>query len=270
MNENLKIEPLSWDEIPKLKGFAPMDWNFDLPSFLKFHFGKEYFFAYVAKSDNKIVAVGNGIINENTGWAGNIIVAENYRRRGLGTVITQNIVGEFRCMNCRRVLLIATSDGMPLFYKMGFKTSTNYSFYKCSHVVDWNNNSHIRRIRKADHKKILAMDRFITGENRSLLLSAFIPSGWVFVDKEIEGFYLPSFGAGFIGARSSEAGLNLLRLKLSNPKQIVVIPEENFAASGFLEQIGSIETAIAPRMYLGEEIGWHPEMIFSRAAGYCG
>jgi GNAT superfamily N-acetyltransferase len=270
MNEDFKIEPLTWAEIPKLKGFTPMDWNFDLPAFLKLHFGKDYFFAFVAKSESKIVAVGNGIINGNVGWAGNIIVAENFRRQGIGTGITQIIVEEFKRKNCHSILLIATNSGMPVYYKMGFKTSTKYSFYKCPPSLEWNNDSFIRKIRKTDHKKILALDRFFTGEDRSSLLLNFISPGWGFDNKSIIGFYLPSFGAGFIGAESPEAGLNLLRLKLSNPKQIVVIPEENFAASGFLEQIGSIETAIAPRMYLGEEIDWHPEMIFSRAAGYCG
>lgn len=270
MNDKFHIEPLNEAEISQLKGFAPPDWHFDLEAFLLENFGLDHFFAFVAKTGDKIIAVGNGIFNGNAGWAGNIIVDENFRRQGIGLAITQAIVDEFKRRNCRSVLLIATNAGMPVYYKLGFKTSMNYSFYRCPFPFDFNDDGHIRKIRKSDFEKILAFDSFVTGEDRLQFLSKYIMSGWGFYKKGIQGFYLPDFGAGFIAAENTEAGLSLLRFKLSSPGQIVVIPEENFAAAGFLEQIGCIETNIAPRMFLGEETNWHPEMIFSRAAGYCG
>ena len=270
MNKNFTIEALKWDEIPGLKNFAPSDWNFDLPAFLSQHFGKDYFFAFVAKSNNRIVATGNGIFTGNAGWAGNIIVDEPFRRQGIGTAITKKIVEEFSHRNCRSVLLIATNSGMPVYYKSGFKTSINYSFYSCPILPESNKVSHIRKISKADYEKIFILDKLATGEERKVFLGNFISGGWLYEEQGIQGFYLPGFGAGFIVAKNSEAGLSLLRFKLSKPGQIVVIPEENFAASGFLELMGCIETSIAPRMFLGQESDWHPEMIFSRAAGYCG
>ncbi len=270
MNDNFHIKPLNEAEISQLKGFAPADWHFDLESFLSEHFGKDHFFAFVAKTKGKIIAVGNGVFNGNAGWAGNIIVDEHYRRQGIGTAITQAIVDEFKRRNCSSVLLIATNNGMPVYYKLGFKTSLNYSFYRCPFPLDFNEDGHIQKIRKTDFEKILALDRFATGEDRRMFLSKFILSGWGFYKNGMQGFYLPDFGAGYIAAENAEAGLSLLRFKLSKPGQIVVIPEENFAASGFLEEIGCVETTIAPRMYLGQETSWHPEMIFSRAAGYCG
>ena len=270
MNKNFTIEALKWDEIPDLKDFAPSDWTFDLSAFFSQHFGKEYFFAFVAKSNNRIVATGNGIFTGNAGWAGNIIVDEPFRRLGIGTAITKKIVKEFSQRNCRSVLLIATNSGMPVYYKLGFKTSINYSFYRCPKLQESKNDTHIRKIRKADHEKIHTLDRLATGEDRKVFLGNFISDGWVYLEKGIQGFYLPGFGAGFIVASNAEAGLSLLRMKLSVPGQTLVIPEENFTASGFLEQIGCTETTIAPRMFLGQETDWHPEMIFSRAAGYCG
>jgi GNAT superfamily N-acetyltransferase len=270
MKTNYQIEALKREEIPELKNFAPADWNFDLPAFLLQHFGKDYFFAFTAKSEGRIVATGNGIFTGKAGWAGNIIVDEKFRLRGIGTAITKTIADEFIRRNCRSILLIATSSGMPVYYKLGFKTSLKYSFYKCPLLLDWQDEGYIRKIRKTDFEKILAIDKFCTGEDRKLLLSNFISKGYVFDKNGIQGFYLPDFGAGFIAAESSESGLSLLRFKLSKPGQIVVIPEENFAASGFLEQMGCIETNIAPRMFLGQETDWHPEMIYSRAAGYCG
>jgi len=234
------------------------------------HFDLACFFAYVAKINNQIVATGNGIFTGNAGWVGNIVVDEKYRRQGIATAITQKIVAEFMRLDCLSILLIATNSGMPVYYKLGFKTSTNYSFYQCPLISEINNHRYIRKIETDDYVQIFTLDKLATGENRLSLLANYVSNGFVYAKNDVQGYYLPGFGAGFIVATTAEAGLSLLKFKLTKPGQIVVIPEENFAATSFLEQIGCIETTIAPRMFLGEETNWHPEMIFSRAAGWCG
>ena len=69
-----------------------------------------------------IVAVGSGIAYGALGFVGNMIVAEAYRRRGLGSTVLATITDFLEAAGCRRLELNATSEGRPLYERHGFAT----------------------------------------------------------------------------------------------------------------------------------------------------
>lgn len=264
------IRRLKYDEIGLLRGFAPPDWHFNLEQFMKFHFDQPYFLPLIVDFSGNVVGVGNGICNGSAGWIGNIIVAEEFRRKGIGTAITQGVIRELEKMKCKSFLLIATHDGIPLYRKLGFIQESNYCFYQIKKTLQKSPNPLIRPIKKSDFDELLKMDFQATGELRESLINRVLKQGLVYFDKKTEGFYLPEFGQGYIVASSKVAGLSLLHHKLSTKTGVLVIPEQNFTANTYVEKVGYAETNISPRMMLGQNLCWKPSMIYSRAAGYCG
>ena len=268
----LKIRQLLKSEINLLQNFPPEGWNLDLPGFVCYHFGYSYFYPVAAEVENRIVGFGNGILNDKTGWLGNIIVLSEFRRKGIGYEITKHLVEYFNKKGCATQLLIASEMGENIYSKIGFKVSSEYHFFrKESESPVYMKDINIRKIREEDYSFVKKFDEGITGEKRYDLIKRFFSTGWVYrKEKFIEGVYLPELGSGLIFAKNNVAGLELLKFKLSSVKTKTVIPSGNKSAINFLINEGYQIDSTAPRMVLGKDVSWKPEYIFNRASGYCG
>jgi len=270
----LKIRQLQKSEINLLSGFPPEEWKLDLSGFVSFHFGYSYFYPIVAEVDNKLAGFAQGILNGKTGWLGNIIVLPEYRRQGIGYELTIHLVEYFKGKGCKTQLLIASEMGKNIYKKLGFNESSSYYFLRDgSNFQFYKRNNKIRKIVRSDFSLIKKLDEEITSEERYDFIKRFFNTGCVYKEEgsnEIEGFFLPNLGGGLINAKSSEAGLELLKFKLSLQKTKAVIPSENKIALDFLEKEGYNIYLKVPRMVLGNELNWKPECIFNRATGYCG
>jgi GNAT superfamily N-acetyltransferase len=66
------------------------------------------------------IAATSAIAASTVGVIGNVIVREDYRRRGLGRVVMAAALDWLRGEGVRSVLLDATEDGRPLYTKLGF------------------------------------------------------------------------------------------------------------------------------------------------------
>jgi len=268
----LNIRPLHPEELPRLKDFAPPDWNTDLSATFAFHYGRPYFYPFAAELDGELVGCANGLWTGNAGWLGNIIVLPEYRGHGIGLAVTKHLVDFFHAKGCASQILIATKMGEPVYRKLGFETVSNYIFLKAKQPVIAPETTGIRSIAPEDCGAIYRLDNSITGEDRRLFLERFLPSGWVHESAPgvVDGFYLPDLAQGPVVAENDVAGQVLLAYKLSHGSQTVVIPEANQSALNYLLEHGFQETARAPRMILGRDADWHPEHVYSRGGGYCG
>lgn len=132
-------------------------------------------------------------------------------------------------------------------------------------------NGHIRRYRSDDREELMALDRLVSGEDRVKIIEYFLTDARVYVsDAVVEGFFLPTLDEGMIVAANDSAGLALLEYKHNRKKRKTVIPVENNAAARYLSSMGCEAVSTIPRMSLGEEIQWKPELVFSRAGGFYG
>jgi GNAT superfamily N-acetyltransferase len=266
-----ELRDLALDDVPGLERFAPEEWHVALDAVLLQHLGRPYFHARVAADAGRVLAVGQGIVTGETGWIGNVIVRPEARRTGLGTRVTVDLVERLRAAGCRTLLLVATASGEPVYLKLGFRPTSEYVFLSVPRLA-LPPSRFLRRLQPPQADEVLRLDRLATGESRADLLAPHLGSGWAYVAESgrLDGYFLPSLGAGLVVAGERAAGLELLALRHAFFPGDAVVPAANVSALQFLAAHGGRETSRAPRMALGDEPAWRPEWVFARASGYCG
>ena len=271
MTKDLELRCIKEDEIPLVKDFPPTDWNLDLSILYRFHFGEPYFHAVIALIDNKIAGTGMVILNKDVAWQGTIIVKEELRNKGIGKSITQNLIDWSNNNGANKILLCATELGKYVYEKLGFKHSMNYLIFKEGTIKNSSISDSIFKLHKTDFETILSLDKAASGEDRRKIIEKTYLTGFKFVSVDIiTGYYLPDFGNGLIVAENEHSGLELLKFRCQYNKDKIAIPESNKAALNFLLCHGFAESIKVPRMYLGSETSWKPEMIYARGSGYLG
>lgn len=75
----------------------------------------------VEDAAGNVVAVGSGVAYPPIGFVGNMIVAEQHRRRGLGRFVLESVVAFLEDAGCTRLELYATEEGRPLYARHGFE-----------------------------------------------------------------------------------------------------------------------------------------------------
>ncbi len=271
MVKNFEIRKIKLDEIPLVRDFPPPDWNLDLSKVYRFHFSEKYFYGSIALIGDEIAGTGMVIFNRDIAWLGTIIVKEKFRNKGIGKAITEHLIDRAKDNGARNIILVASSLGLPVYERIGFRQSMNYLIFNNGTFGNYHTSNSILKIDKEDLSSILSLDKEASGENRKMLIEKTYLNGFKYVsDKRITGYYLPEFGKGLIVAVDKLSGLELMKFKYSIDKSRIVVPESNKIAIDFLLSHGFSESLKVPRMYLGTEALWKPEMIFCRGSGYLG
>ena len=105
------------------------------------------------------------------------------------------------------------------------------------------------------------------------MIERFFETGLVYLGEgsnEIQGLYLPDMGNGFILALNSKAGIELMKYRLTEGKTNATVPSNNNDVINFLEREGFELQKTLPRMVLGDDLNWKPNLIFNRGTGYFG
>lgn len=269
MNE-IQIRECHLSDLESMRYLQPSGWD-DITLYFRFYCLHTFCHPVVVVQNGEIIGVATGIVNGATGWLAHIIVSENHRQQGIGYRLTQHIMNYLYQQGCKTQLLIATEMGEPVYRKCGFKTVSQYIFFRGPQLQMDDQFPDIRALEPADLPDILELDQLITGEHRQNMIANFLSNGWVYsVNGVIKGYFLPEFGEGMIIASDVETGIALLKFKLVQGAGKAVLPVENRKGIQLLETVGYHRFNIAPRMVLGEDVRWRPDLIFSRAGGFYG
>lgn len=270
----LKIKPIELSALYAIAQFPPDDWHFDIVAFYKLHASETYFKAYIGYIDETPIVTGCIIFYQKSAWLGSIITDEKYRSRGFGRELTKYLIEVCQENHCESISLFGTRMGEELYRSMGFSISTYYHFVHFSNRKAPQfkpDESHIRAIKETDHTALTNMDYFITKNYRLPFLKHYLEGGLVYyADGKIHGYYLPRLHDGPIIALNEEAGINLLKYKIYNTEQEIMLPIENGAANQFLKESGAVFHTEVPRMHLFHDIMPDYNAIYSRGAGFCG
>lgn len=119
----MRVQPLNHNDLNSLPGLQPDGWQDITPSF-EFYTRSSFCFPLKIISDDKIVGIGTTIIHHDVAWLAHIIVQKDYRKKGIGQLITERLVDSLKPMNCETIYLLATDLGAPVYEKAGFETET--------------------------------------------------------------------------------------------------------------------------------------------------
>jgi len=267
----ITIRKIKLEELHLIQNFAPIEWNSNLEHIYKRHYKQHCFYPIVACINDEIAGTGIAIVHQGVAWLGMIIVTENYRNQGLGSLITKHLTEYSTNQGARTILLIASDMGFPVYKKSGFQHDLNYFFYKTDKRIDIELvEKQISPIEIHDYETIFRLDKNVTNENRKEILLDCLKSGYKYSEKEVSGYYLPDFGKGLIIAINQKTGLALLKFKIMYEQSVVCLPETNLRGIEFLYSIGYYEYMKSPRMFLGEKIAWKSECVYARGCGYMG
>ena len=202
-----------------------------------------------------------------TGWIGALGVVPDARRRGVGETLAHAACARLRERGARTVLLFATDMGRPLYDRLGFRSEGGATAWRGRSGAARSADVLLRGARDADRAAMLAIDRRVTGEDRSPVIEALVPLTGVVAERDGEpaGWAVQSpWGAGVaIAALDEAAGVVLTAAATAGPgTSTIVVPDGNPAASDALDAWGFSPSPAGERMRLGPAVGWRPELQY--------
>lgn len=266
----MNIEAFTSQDLHFLTELQPEGWS-DISPYFKFYLSSPLCYPIKIEIDYKVVAIGCCIIHDDVAWFGHIIVHPAYRNRGLGKMITENLIKISENNNCSTVYLIATDLGEPVYQKVGFEVETEYIVYEGVKIdEDIDSSEFIIPYQDDFIDAIKAMDFNVSGENRFYHLKEYLGSALIYQKSgKIVGYYLPNWQEGLIIANDKDAGIAFMKMKLKRDGKIS-FPKENLIAQQFLSGLDIVKTKFIKRMRLGEERFWQPKFIYGRIGGNLG
>jgi len=266
----MTIHPLLSTDLASIPGFQPSGWG-EILSIHTFYTRHNFCFPLKVVIDDTIAGIGTCIVHNDVAWLGHIIVHPDFRNKGIGGFITQNLIDVAKSKSCTTTYLVATDMGKPVYSKLGFETDTEYLFFKdITPNAAWSSSVDIVKYLPEYYPQIAVIDKFISGEERMFHLDLFLDNAAVHLtNDELDGFYLPDFGDGMIQATNSVAGIALMKFRLSK-KDNAVFPVDNVSAADFMKQNGFQEFRRASRMRLGVKRNVNLQYIYSRIGGNLG
>lgn len=267
----MKFEKITLADMSDLKYLQPGGWT-DIRDSFMLYVENNFCFPLKLVSGKRIVGLGCSICFGNTAWLAHIIVHKDYRNKGLGSLIVEKILDELGEKTIDSISLIATELGEPLYNKSGFRSVADYTYL--GREKTWTVSSCSSKIMSYSEEfygDVLALDEKISGENRSVLITQYLASAYVYVDNGVLiGFYMPNLGEGCIFATTALAGTELMKMKYAVADK-AVLPADNKAGINFLLQNGFRSTNnFGKRMQLGDAILWKPKCVYGRIGGNFG
>jgi len=266
----MQFEAITSSDFDEIRNLQPQDWSDIIPEF-EFYIQSSFCCPIKTKIDDKIVGIGASIVFKNTSWIAHIIVDREYRNKGFGAQIVNELLNTLNRDSVATCSLIATELGKPVYLKAGFRIAAEYSFFQREEQwIDRPVSENVIPYEEKHRAMIYELDHQISGEKRELLLTDYLSNSKLFVEKnKVLGYYMPDLKEGLIYADTDGAGLELMKLKYAKVDK-AVLPSDNIAGVAFLQQNGFVETRKGTRMILGPNLDWNPKKMFGRIGGNFG
>lgn len=201
-----------------------------------------------------------------SGWVGNLLVQQEFRRRGIGRVLMEQAVVALLKEGVETVWLTASADGAGLYRKLGFVEIDTICRWEGRGKVNGPGNRS-----ELDREAVRGIDRVGWGDKRDLLLKISLDQGGLFTSS-----------GGFLCCRRWKNGVQLgpwgclipsqaaplLDKAITKGKEKIFldVPAGNYAATSLLKEKGFEVRGTNLLMYLGAEPQYQPGSIYALAS----
>jgi len=209
----------------------------------------------VAERGGEIVGTAASVGFGPTGWLGGVTVTPQARGNGLGRQLTEAAIDALGERDT--ILLLATPMGRPVYEKLGFEADGTYRVFT-SGAQRPEKTIELRDVTPADHDAIKALDRRVTGEDRSLVLDASLEGAKATPDLEAVALRPPWPALPIIG---DPAAATTLLTSLIEPGLRIAVPDENASAVDLLRLLGREQRTVT-RMRRGPAVEWRPDEVW--------
>jgi N-acetylglutamate synthase-like GNAT family acetyltransferase len=265
----ISTEFLSSD-LEQLHDLQPADWGDLVPRF-RYFIDSPFCKPIKITERDQVIAIGTSMFHKDTVWLACIVVHPDHRKKGLGNTITRNLIDDIDRKLYPTIYLDATDFGYPVYKKLGFEVETEYAHYIRNQKTDDHELSeNLVPYEEKFRQQTQELDRQISGEDRSEILSDFITSAMLYVNNaKVEGFYIPGWGDGPIVATNGVAGTELMKLRIQTYNN-AVFPVDNTISADFVTENNFAFRKTSKRMYLGSKRIWYPQNLYNRISGQLG
>lgn len=132
---------------------------------------------FITFDGTKRIGVATTISFENLGWLGNVIVSENYRGRGVGSLLVRHALEYLVNKHVEIVGLYAYISKIPFYKKLGFEYDSEF-IYLNGTAVSLPIKGYTREVVEDDLEKIIDLDQLCFGASRRKILKP------IFLDTE--------------------------------------------------------------------------------------
>jgi ribosomal protein S18 acetylase RimI-like enzyme len=199
----LELKPFTTDDVDFAVRQASREGWATGPSFFRLHLKHDPAGAWIAWLDDRRVGLVTAAGYEATGWIGNLIVEQEYRRRGIGRRLMQRAIGYLEAAGLASLCLDADPPGVPLYHSLGFEESFQSLRFRLKGGAG-ELDERIVPLTEADLFEILRLDRDAFGDRRERLLPILLDSTDAAVGIR-EGGRL----AGFVASIESTTGIRI-------------------------------------------------------------
>ncbi len=244
-----------------------MGWNLSVADF-EFMVELEPEGCFVLFEDSKRIGLAATVNYGPVAWFGNLIVDENYRNKGAGSMLVKHSVAHLANKNVKTIGLYAYMDRIHFYETLGFKYDSEFTVLKGKGSAQ-RLKSTARQAEKKDVGGIMELDSSCFGADRKKLIEPIILDldnlCYVSVEGErIVGYVVAKvFGRrGEIGPLVCSKGQNGLAVsllsavlgRLEGYEALTYVPNKESELLSYLKTLGFTESFRVARMFRGTYI----------------
>jgi ribosomal protein S18 acetylase RimI-like enzyme len=212
------------------------------------------------------VAFVTAIKHDRSGWIGNLLVQQEWRKQGIGTALFSRVLAVLEDANVETVWLTASADGKRLYERHGFTAIDTIS--------RWQRFGEIKLAPcQPDWPEILSIDMAGWGDRRESLLqttsshgrTAAVSDGFMVLQQGDDCIQLGPWGCTTPAAAAELLG-RVLCPDTQGARIVLDVPEGNSAAANLLRTAGFTRQSATVLMYRGTAPAYVPQHIFSLAS----
>lgn len=263
----MDVRPFAPEDVPAFLALAAAEGWVSDPWEFAFLLGSFPHGCLAVEEEGRPAAFVTAVRYGTSGWIGNLIVAKDARGRGLGTRLMRRALDELLAAGVKTVWLTASSAGLPLYEKMGFREMDG--------ILRWSGTARGGGEGAGDPAHpdgLVHLDRAGWGDDRGAILAAVAARGMVL--REAGGFLLlhpcgDHYQMGPWTAADRAAAARLLDRALSRrpsgSRLLLDVPARNLAAASLLNDADFTPAGRTVLMCLGERPAYMPERIYALA-----